>query len=112
MKCNHLAAPLLVAAYLLMPQPKVTGDHFQINFSAPLAKWAEVRRFNSMAACESARQVYRQKPLGGLPTMLESRQEALAAMRAAKMCLSQRPPSEGHGVTRQRPGLVNGPTGA
>ena len=91
MKCNHLAAPLLVAAYLLMPQPKVAGDHFDINFSAPLAKWAEVRRFNSMAACESTRQVYRQKPLGGLPAMLESRQEALAAMRAAK-CVSANDP--------------------
>jgi hypothetical protein len=91
MKCNHLAAPLLVAAYLLMPPPEVAGDHFHINFSAPLAKWAEVRRFNSMAACESARQVYRQKPLGGLPAMLESRQEALAAMRAAK-CVSANDP--------------------
>jgi hypothetical protein len=92
MKCNHLAALLLVAAYLLMPPPDgVARDHFHINFSAPLAKWAEVRRFNSMAACESARQVYRQKPLGGLPTMLESRQEALAAMRVAK-CVSANDP--------------------
>jgi hypothetical protein len=91
MKCNHLAAPLLVAAYLLMPPPEVAGDHFHINFSAPLAKWTEVRRFNSMAACERARQVYQQKPLGGLPAMLESRQEALAAMRAAK-CVSANDP--------------------
>src|ERR1700722_16787703 len=84
MKCNHLAALLLVAAYLLMPPPKETGDSFHINFSAPLAKWAEVRRFNSMAACEGAIQAYRQKSLGGLPAMLESREEALAAMRAAQ----------------------------
>jgi hypothetical protein len=91
MKCNHLAAFLLVAAYLLMPPPKVAGNHFDINFSAPLAKWAEVRRFNSMTACESAMHVYQQKPLGGLPAMLESRREALDAMKAAK-CVSANDP--------------------
>ncbi len=87
MKCHHLAALVLAAAYLLMPPPEVAGDHFQINFSAPLSKWVELRRFNSASECETARQVYRQRPAGGLPAMLDSRQQAAAAMRAAR-CIS------------------------
>jgi hypothetical protein len=88
---HRLAAVVLVATYLIMPPPKFAGDHFQINFSAPLSKWDQLRLFNSDEECEAARESYRQKPPGGLPAMLGSRADALSAIRAAR-CVSTKDP--------------------
>lgn len=85
MKSPYVAGLVLAAVYLLMPPPDVAGDHFRINFSAPLSGWVELRRFNS--ECNTALEAYRRKPAGGLPAMLESKLEAMDAMRAAK-CIS------------------------
>jgi hypothetical protein len=88
---HHIFALVLLGTYLMMPPPRLVGNHFQINFSAPLYKWDQLRLFNSDAECEAALASYRQEPPGGLPTMLGSRTEALAAMRAAK-CISTNDP--------------------
>jgi hypothetical protein len=84
---HRLAAVVLLATYLMVPPPKLADDHFQINFSAPLSKWDQLRLFNSDAECEAALERYRQKPPGGLPLLLGSRADALTAMRAAQ-CVS------------------------
>ncbi len=84
---GHVVLLLLAAAYLLMPPPEAVRNRFQIDFSAPLSRWVELRRFNSVTGCERARETYRRKPAGGLPAMLESRPQAEAAMCAAK-CIS------------------------
>jgi hypothetical protein len=84
MKSHMFAALLLAASYLLMPPPEEAGTRFQINWSAPLSKWVELRRFNSASGCNAALHFYRERPAGGLPAMLESKQQAIAAMRAAK----------------------------
>jgi len=34
----RFAAPVLLITYLIMPPPKLSGNNFQINFSAPLSK--------------------------------------------------------------------------
>ena len=88
---HYFAAMVLFATYLMIPPPRVVGDQFQLNFSAPLAKWDQLRLFNSDAECEAALDRYRQKPPGGLTDMLGSRTEAVSAMRAAK-CISTRDP--------------------
>jgi hypothetical protein len=88
---HHLAAIVLLATYLMMPPPRLVGDHFQINFSAPLSEWDQLRLFNSDAECEAALDGYRREPPGGLPGMLDSRTDAVYAMRAAK-CISTRDP--------------------
>jgi hypothetical protein len=88
---HRLAAVVLFATYLLVPPPKLADDHFQINFSAPLSKWDQLRLFNSDAECEAALESYRQKPPGGLPAMLGSKADALSAMRAAR-CISTHDP--------------------
>jgi hypothetical protein len=82
-----LAGVVLLATYLMVPPPKLVDDQFQINFSAPLYKWDQLRLFNSDAECEAALESYRQKPPGGLPALLGSRADALSAMRAAR-CIS------------------------
>jgi hypothetical protein len=87
----HLAATVLIGTYLMIPPPRVVGDHFEINFAAPLSEWDQLRLFNSDAECEAALGSYRQKPPGGLPAMLGSRTDAISAMRAAK-CISTRDP--------------------
>ena len=81
---HYLAAMVLLATYLMMPPPMVVGDHFEMNFAAPLSEWDQLRLFNSDAECEAALGSYRQKPPGGLPAMLGSRTDAVSAMRAAK----------------------------
>jgi hypothetical protein len=81
---HRLAALFLFATYLMIPLPRLVGDHFQINFSAPLSKGDQLRLFNSDAECEAALESYRQKPPGDLPAMLGSRTDAISAMRAAK----------------------------
>jgi hypothetical protein len=68
----------------------VVGDHFEINFAAPLSEWDHLRLFSSNAECEAALGSYRQKPPGGLPAMLGSRTDAIFAMRAK--CISTRDP--------------------
>jgi hypothetical protein len=88
---HRLAVLLLFGTYLIMPPPKFAGDHFQINFAAPLSKWDQLRLFKSDAECEAALESYRQKPPGGLPAMLGSRADAIAAMRAAR-CVSANDP--------------------
>jgi hypothetical protein len=88
---HHLAAMVLVATYLMMPPPRMVGDHFQVNFSAPLSEWDQLRLFNSDAECEAALDRYRQAPPGGLPFIFDSRTDAVSAMRAAK-CISTRDP--------------------
>lgn len=90
MKRPHFV-PLLLATYLIMPPPVVAGTRFQINFSAPLSRWVELRRFNSASECDTALAVYRHKPAGGLPMMLEDRQQAIAAMWASR-CISAKDP--------------------
>jgi hypothetical protein len=87
----HLAAMVLLATYLMMPPPRLVGDHFQINFSEPISEWDQLRLFKSAEECETALDSYRQVPPGGLPIMLGSRTEALSAMRAAR-CVSTRDP--------------------
>ncbi len=62
---RHSAALLLAAAYLLMPPPEAVTNRFRIDFSAPLSTWAELRRFDSIAACERARKSYQRTPAGG-----------------------------------------------
>jgi len=91
MNRHHLAAVLLAATYLIMPPPEVAGTRFRINFSAPLSRWVELRRFNSPSECDGAIDNYSHKPAGGLPAMLESKQQAIAAMRAAR-CISASDP--------------------
>ena len=86
-----LAALVVFATYLMMPPPKLAGDHFQIDFAAPLSKWDQLRLFDSDAECEAALESYRQKPPGGLPAMLGSRTDAAAAMRAAR-CIATSDP--------------------
>jgi hypothetical protein len=81
---HRLAALFLFATYLMIPPPRLVGDHFQINFSAPLSKMGSMRLFNSDAECQAELESYRQKPPGGLPAMLGSTTDALSAMRAAK----------------------------
>lgn len=81
---HHLAVIILLATYLMMPPPRPVGDHFQIDFSAPLSQWDQLRLFNSGEECEAALESYRQQPPGGLPAMLGSRADAISAMRAAK----------------------------
>ena len=88
---HHLAAMVLLATYLIIPPPRLVGEHFQIDFSAPLTEWDQLRLFNSDEECEAALQGYRQKPPGGLPAMLGSRADAFSAMRAAK-CISTTDP--------------------
>ena len=73
----------------MMPPPRPVGDHFQIDFSAPLSKWDQLRLLNSDTECEAALESYRQQPPGGLPAMLRSKADAISAMRAAK-CVSTR----------------------
>jgi hypothetical protein len=90
MKRDYVST-LLLSIYLLMPPTKLAVDHLRINFSAPLSKWVEVRRFNSTSECENALENYRQNPPGGLSAVLESRQRALAAMKVAK-CVSSHDP--------------------
>jgi hypothetical protein len=92
MERHRLAALVLLATYLMMPPPKLSGDNFQINFSAPISKWDQLRRFNSDAECEAALEHYRHKPPGGLSAMFGSRADAAAAMRAAR-CIPSREPS-------------------
>jgi hypothetical protein len=87
----HLAATVLIGTYLMIPPPRLVGDHFEINFAAPLSEWDQLRLFNSDAECEVALGSYRQEPPGGLPAMLGSRTDAISAMRAAK-CISTRDP--------------------
>ena len=87
MKRHHIPALLLTASYLIMPAPESAGTRFRINFSAPVSRWVELRRFNSTTECDAAAHIYRQRPAGGLPAMLESKQQAIAAMQAAK-CIS------------------------
>lgn len=91
MEGHHFVALLLAATYLIMPPPEVAGTRFQMNFSAPLSKWVELRRFNSASECDTAIDIYRHRPAGGLPAMLESKQQAMAAMRAAR-CISSKDP--------------------
>jgi hypothetical protein len=91
MLCHRLAAVVLLATYLMIPPPRLADDHFQINFSAPLSKWDQLRLFNSDGECEAELGAYRQKPPGGLPAMLGSRADALAAIRAAR-CVSTNDP--------------------
>ena len=91
MERHRLAALALFATYLMMPPPKLAGDHFQIDFTAPLSKWDQLRLFNSDSECEAALESYRRKPPGGLPAVLGSRTDAAAAMRAAR-CISTRDP--------------------
>ena len=91
MERHRLAALVLFATYLMMPPPKLAGDHFQIDFSAPLSKWDQLRLFNSDAECEAALEGYRRKPPGGLPAVLGNRTDAASAMRAAR-CISTRDP--------------------
>jgi hypothetical protein len=50
-----------------------------------------LRRFNSPSECDGAIDNYSHKPAGGLPAMLESKQQAIAAMRAAR-CISASDP--------------------
>ena len=92
MQRHRLAALVLLATYLIMPPPKLSGDNLQINFSAPISKWDQLRRFNSDAECEAVLEHYRHKPPGGLSAMFGSRAEAAAAMRAAR-CVPSREPS-------------------
>jgi hypothetical protein len=77
----HLAATVLIATYLMIPPPRVVGDHFEIKFSAPLSEWDQLRLFNSDAECEAALDSYRHEPPGGLPAVLGSRTDAVSAMR-------------------------------
>jgi hypothetical protein len=86
----YLTAMLLAGWYLMVPPPKVFVDHFEINFSAPLYKWTQLRRFDSASQCDAARQFYANHP-EDLSHILDSREQATAAMRAAK-CLSTRDP--------------------
>lgn len=89
---HNLAAIVLLATYLMMPPPRPVGDHFQIDFSAPLSKWDQLRLFNSDDECEAALEGDRQQPPAGLPAMLGSKADAISAMRAAK-CISTHDPS-------------------
>jgi hypothetical protein len=88
---HHLAAMVLLATYLMMPPPMAVGDHFEINFAAPLSEWDQLRLFNSDAECEASLGGCRQEPPGGLPAMLGSRTDAISAMLAAK-CISNHDP--------------------
>jgi hypothetical protein len=92
MERHRLAALVVLATYLMIPPPKLSGDNFQINFSAPLSKWDQLRRFDSDADCEAVLEHYRHKPPGGLSAMLGGRSEAAAAMRAAR-CVPSHDPS-------------------
>jgi hypothetical protein len=76
---HYLVAMVLLATYLMMPPPRVVGDHFQTTFAAPLSEWVQLRLFDSDAECEAALGSYRQKPPGGLPAMLGSRTDAISA---------------------------------
>jgi hypothetical protein len=67
------------------------GDHFEINFAAPLSEGDRLRLSNSDAECEAALGSYRQKLPGGLPAMLGSRIDAISAMRTAKCVLTRGP---------------------
>lgn len=91
MERYRLAALVLLSIYLIMPPPKLSGDNFQANFSAPLSKWTQLRRFNSDAECEAALEHYRHKPPGSLTNMFGSKAEAAAAMRAARCVPSSEP---------------------
>jgi hypothetical protein len=84
---RHLAVMILGAAYLLMPPVEGFNNQDRINFTAPLSKWVELRRFNSESECDAALAVYRQRPVGGLRVMIGGRSQAEAAMQAAK-CVS------------------------
>lgn len=87
----HFAALVLLATYLMIPPPRLVGDQFQINFSAPLSEWDQLRLFNSEKECEAALDSYRQEPPERLPVMLGSRTGAVSAMGVAK-CLSTHDP--------------------
>jgi hypothetical protein len=88
---HYFAAMVLFATYLMIPPSRVVGDQFQLNFSAPLSKWDQLRLFNSDAECEAALGRYRREPPGGLTDMLGSRTDSISAMRVAK-CISTRDP--------------------
>jgi hypothetical protein len=85
---------LLAATYLIMPPAEEAGTRFRINFSAPPSGWVELRRFNSASECAAAIDTYRHRPAGGLPAMLGSKQQAIAAMGGCQMYFNQQPPFE------------------
>jgi hypothetical protein len=87
---HYLVAMVLLATYLMMPPPRVVGDHFQTTFAPPLSEWVQLRLFDSDAECEAALGSYRQKPPGGLPHASQQNGRDLC-MRAAK-CISTRDP--------------------
>ncbi|HTY56023.1 MAG TPA: hypothetical protein VMB26_12520 [Candidatus Binataceae bacterium] len=74
----------LLAWYLMIPPPAEISSDLQTNFSAPLAQWDELRRFDSSSQCEAVRKAYAQKPPGAISDMLGGKQQALATMTKAQ----------------------------
>lgn len=83
----ELMAMVVVGWYLMIPPPRQIDDQFQINFSAPIEKWAQLRSFKRESECEAARTAYAKNPPGGVVDMLSSVKQARAAMQAAQ-CVS------------------------
>lgn len=85
------AAVVLIGWYLMIPPPRQIDRQFQINYTAPIEKWVQLRLFDSQSECEAARSAYAKNPPGGIADMLSSKPEERAVMQAAR-CIAASDP--------------------
>jgi hypothetical protein len=85
------AAVGLIGWYLMIPPPRQIDSKLQINYTAPIEKWVQLRLFDSRSECEAARSAYAKNPPGGIADMLSSKAEERAVMQAAR-CIAASDP--------------------
>jgi hypothetical protein len=75
----------------MIPPPRQIDSKLQINYTAPIEKWVQLRLFDSRSECEAARSAYAKNPPGGIADMLSSKAKERAVMQAAR-CIAASDP--------------------